>query len=180
MLHAHLAAPALAAIALATIGCGGSSKTGSSAAATTTAPAATTTTTTVALPTTTVKLATGRPLTRAELIAKADPICKRMNTKVFGIRVKSISEFASVTPQMAIYINTASADLGKLVSPARMTRDWARIVNGLQLYGEYVSKIGQYAQANDISAARQQYATAQNILVQMNTIGKNDGFIQCP
>jgi hypothetical protein len=52
---------------------------------------------------------------------------------------RQIPDFARVYPQVAIYDRTEAAELSKLVPPAAMAQDWARIVNNIKLHAKYVS-----------------------------------------
>jgi hypothetical protein len=177
MLQIHLAALALVAVALVASGCGGSSKSGTStatlAATTTAAPTPTT------LPSPTVKLATGRPLTRAKWIAEADAICAHVNTEAGAISVRSGSEYVTALPQVAVYYSTEAKNLSNLVPPASMAGDHARIVNGLQLFSEYLSKSGQALATGNKSAAGQLYRAAVGVQKRLIAVAKRDGFKRC-
>jgi hypothetical protein len=179
MLLISVAALALGAVALAAAGCGGSSsKTDSvSAASATTAP----TNSAATLPTTApaIKLASGTPLSRSTWIARGDAICARTNTKLATISVKSVTELERTLPQIAIYTRTESTDLSKLVPPTPMTRDWAQIVDSLQLYSEYASGIARYLLAKDESAARPLFHTAVKLHEQTFATALRDGFRHC-
>jgi hypothetical protein len=182
MLYAQLAALALAATALVASGCGGSSKSQSSSSST--IAAATTTTATAApaptTPSTTVAVATGKPLSRSQLIAQGDAICARTTTKLLPITIESKSQFERLIPQIAIYDKTEATELSKLVPPASMARDWTQIVNDIHLYGEDISRVAQDYQANNENAAGQLYHTAVDIVLEQRTaVAKRDGFKHC-
>jgi hypothetical protein len=176
MLHIQFLALAFSATALAVSGCGGSSKAGS------TATAGTTSATTVAaapppIKTTTVKVATGRPLTRAALISRADAICARKNAEIASLSVGNEAEFRRVIPQSAIYYRTESNELLKLVPPASLTSDWSRIINSLHLFNEYVSQVVHASQTGQRIGPL--LHTAELALHPMSSIARHDGFKQC-
>jgi hypothetical protein len=173
MLHIQLAALALASTALAVSGCG-SSKTGS-----TTTAASTTTPTATAITTSTVSVATGKPLTRAQLIAKGDAICAITNTKRLGATASSKAELVRTLPQLALYNGEESESLSKLVPPASMAHDWTLIVNDLHLYGEYANSAAQYAKENQEKTAGHQYEKAIKLIEQVMSTGRRDGFKYC-
>ncbi len=187
MLHIQLMTLGIAVSALAVAGCGGSSKTGSTAsvadATTTAATTATTATTTAAPPTvtaTTVKVATGKPLTVTTLIAKGDAICARTNTKISTISVKSEADFKRVLPQVAIYNSIESNELDKLVPPASLASDWARIINAAHLYSTYVNRIASDAQTSSYaSTSGPLIQTAESVHRQMASMARHDGFKHC-
>jgi hypothetical protein len=186
VLHLQLIALGLTTGALVVSGCGGSSKTDSSASvatATTTGSTTTAATTTAAPPTvtaTTVKVATGTPLTRTTLIAKGDTICAHTNAKISAISVKDEADFKRVLPQLAIYNSTESNELSKLVPPASLTSDWARIINAAHLYSAYVSQIASTAQTSSYSSvAGPLIHNAEKVHEQMMATARHVGFTHC-
>ncbi len=140
MLHTTLVLLALALLAtvLATSGCGGSSKSGSTgtpAAATTpaTTTAAGTTATTASIPVVTVKASSGKPLTRAQWMAKANALCTNLKNELSLLHVKFAAEFARTLPQEAAYVRVEVAHLAQLVPPASEASNWQQFLNaGLQ------------------------------------------------
>jgi hypothetical protein len=178
MLQIQLFALALAAIALAATGCGGSSKSATGNAAATT-PSTARTAPTPTRPAHTIALATGTPLTRARWIAKGDAICARVNREVAGTPANSVSDYARLLPQIAAYYSKEATDLSKLVPPTSMAHDGEQIVNGLQLLSEYLSKSGQAFQAGNVSAGSQLFRTALTIQEQPIAVAERDGFKKC-
>jgi hypothetical protein len=176
MLHIQLIALGLTSTALAVSGCGGSSKTGSTTTVATTAQA--TTAATPAAVKSTVKVATGRPLTRSALIAKGDAICARANKKLGAITVTTQADFVRVLPQIAIYDSTEFSELGKLVPPASLVRDWGRIINASHLFSEYVNQVAINAQATKQVDALLIH-TAEAAQGKMESIARHDGFKEC-
>jgi hypothetical protein len=170
MLHTQLAALALTAATLAASGCGGSSKTES----TTSAASATTPATTAS-----TKTASGTALTRAELIAKAEPICARANAELSSTTVRSGSEFARALPQAAAYERAEATELSKLAPPGTMAVDWEQIVAGIRAFAEDTAKVGEYIQSKNPTAATTLYAAAKKDHEHVAAIFKGDGFKEC-
>jgi hypothetical protein len=174
---------ALAAIMLVASGCGGSSKTDSTAkVANTTSTATTATTASTTAPThtvTAVKVATGKPLTHAQLIAAGDAICAQANTKRRAVVVITPKDLARNLPQIAIYDNTETNELGELVPPASMAHQWAQILADFQAVGEYVSNMSQYAQANNLTSVHAFYVKAEASHEKAIVIAKQAGFKRC-
>lgn len=171
MLHIQIAALALAATALVVSGCG-SSKAASTTTASTTAATSTVTTTPI-------KLATGTPLTRAQLIAQGDAICASTLTKFGTITVKTKAEFLRVLPEGAIYLTTEAEELGKLVPPASMIHDWTQIVNDIHFASEYTTRSDRYFKEKQANTANQLYAKANKLVKQSRVIAARDGFKRC-
>lgn len=176
MLHAWFAAFSLAATtALAASGCGSSKPSPTSSAAS----ATTATTTPSSVPTTPVTLATGRPLTRAQLIARGDAICASAITKLTATTVRSTPEFARALPQAAIYLGAEAEGLSRLVPPASMTHDWTLIVNDIHFASQYVSRSAQYFKEKLERSAGQLYAKANLLNTQSKAIARRNGFKGC-
>jgi hypothetical protein len=176
MLRTQFAAFALAAAALATSGCG-SSKAGS--ATTGTATTTTTTTTTSSTSTSPATFATGKPLTRAQLIARGDAICASTNAKFAAIIAKTRPEFVHLLPQAAVYLGTEAEGLSRLVPPTSMSGDWTQIVNNIHFASEYVTRVARYFQEKQEKAANQLYEKANKLNSQSEAIAKGDGFKHC-
>lgn len=183
MSHARLAALALASISLLAAGCGKSSKSSSNASsaasATPTTASTTTTTTDASRGTATVKAASGRPLTRAQLIARADAICARTDTKLATILVLTTKEFARVLPQIAAYASSEARELSRLVPPANMAHSWSQLLGDFHLYGEYTNTIDGYARANNLHAASPLIDKADALRQETKLLAGREGFKRC-
>jgi soluble cytochrome b562 len=141
----QMAAIVLAAIAIASAGCGSSAK----------------------------------PLTRAQLTAKADVICKSVTAKLASKTIKTKRDIARVAPELASFEQTALTELSKLVPPAALANDWKQFVAGAQTLAESISKLGEYAQANNLKGARGVIRTIGTVQQQMVTIAKRDRLKDC-
>ena len=179
MLHIQLVALTLAAIALVASGCGGSSKTGSASTASVTTISATTTTPIPPAPTTTVKLATGKPLTHTKLIAEAEAICGREHTKLSAIVLRTESDYTRLAPQVAIYDSTELKELSKLVPPASMNQRWLQVITLDQTFSEYINRIANYAQAKNYNAAAPLVREVEKVREQLFALTKHDGIKNC-
>jgi hypothetical protein len=138
---------ALAGAALAAAGCGGSSTKSASGTAGGQQPVAT-----QALSTSTVASAPkGPPLTRAELVAKAEPICARAFAGVFEeFSVTQRSSIPTAAAKGARYARHARDELAALNPPPSMAHDWhvivasyQRLARAMALTGESVKRGGK-------------------------------------
>ena len=185
MLLAHPASIALTAVAFAASGCGGSSTSTQTTTVASTQPAATTTaqstatTPVVTTHATTVKLATGTPLTRAAFIAKGEAICARTNAELSSSVVKSHQDLLRVLPQAAIYDKTEAQELSRLVPPSALAQSWTQIVNDFQRFGEYSDRVAEYARANDRKSQQSLTTTAEKLHEKVAALAKRDGFNEC-
>jgi hypothetical protein len=140
----------------------------------------------LALAVTTLTTASGcgkssKPLTRAELIAKADDICRRVNGKLKSSNntINNHADIARIIPRLASFEQTALAELSKLVPPASMADDWKMIIAGAQTLADNTAKLGEYAKANKLKAARGLITSSQKVQHQTLAIAKRDGFKEC-
>lgn len=121
-------------------------------------------------------------LSRAELIAKADPICQRANHALDSSKISS-KNLASVAPGLATVEQQVSAELAKLTPPSSMVADWHVIVDGFRRTAVGLNEVGRVAKAGlsakpttallegekEVSKGQQARAT---------TAGR-DGFLEC-
>jgi hypothetical protein len=172
---------ALATTMLGAAGCGSSSKDGTSSTAASTTASSTIATAPAPLPTTTAALtiATGKPLTHAQLIAAGDPICARANLKLKTMSSATRQDTARLLPQAAGYEHIQATELSKLVPPASLASDWKQIVAGIQKFSELSIKASEYLQAKNTSAAASIVQAANITQRQLTAIAKRNGFKAC-
>lgn len=122
-----------------------------------------------------------KPLTRAELIAKADTICRRVNAHLASSNntIKTQQDVARLAPRLAAFEQTALVELSRLVPPASLADDWKTIVAGAQTLADNTAKLGEYAKSNQLKAAKSLIVSSQKIQSQMLAIAKRDGFRDC-
>jgi hypothetical protein len=120
-----------------------------------------------------------KPLTRAELTAKADVICKTVTARLSKNTIRSQQDIARVAGELASFEESALSKLSKLVPPAELADDWKQFVAGAQTLAENTSKIGEYAKANNLKASKGLIASSQATQKQMTAIAKRDGLKSC-
>ncbi len=174
MLHLQFAMLALATTMFAASGCGSSKQ-----APTSSTGSKTIATATSSVGTTTAPLATGKPLTRAQLIAQGDAICATATRKLTAVAARSEPELVRLLPQAAINLETEAKGLSRLVPPASMTHDWTQIINKIHFASEYVTRVTQYIKEKQEKTAGQLYEKAGYLYKQSKAIAKRDGFKRC-
>jgi hypothetical protein len=120
-----------------------------------------------------------KPLTRAELTAKADSICKTVTAKISSKNIQSQQDLARVAGELASFEQSALANLSKLVPPAELESDWKQFVAGAQTLAENTAKLGEYAKANNLKAAKSLITSSEAVQGRMKTIAKRDGLSAC-
>jgi hypothetical protein len=120
-----------------------------------------------------------KPLTRAELTAKANAICEGVTAKLKSKTIKSQQDIARVAPELASFEQRALIDLSKLVPPAELANDWKRFIAGAQTLAENTARLGEYAKANNLKAARSLIASSETVQQRMVSTAKRDGLKAC-
>jgi hypothetical protein len=83
-------------------------------------------------------------LSRSELIARADPICRQANQRLRSSKF-DVPNMARLAPVIATAFTQAASELGKLSPPSSMSADWGVIVDGFRRAGVGFQEIGQGA-----------------------------------
>jgi hypothetical protein len=120
-----------------------------------------------------------KPLTRAELTAKANANCKTVTAKISSKKANTQQQIGRVAEELASFEQTALTNLSKLVPPAELESDWKQFVSGAQTLAENTAKLGEYAKANNLKAAKGLIASSEATQKQMVAIAKRDGLTAC-
>ena len=136
---------ALLAGALSLASCGSSSKTTVTTGGTQAASTTVSTTAPATLPTVTVHVATGTPLSTAAWHAQAERICARLNSALNAVKVKTVSELEASLPQAAANERTEVAELSKLVPPASKAKDWEQFLTDSLRWAEVSDELAKSA-----------------------------------
>lgn len=120
-----------------------------------------------------------KPLTRAELTAKADAICKTVTAKISSKSANNEQQISRLASELASFEQTALVNLSKLVPPAELETDWKKFVSGAQTLAENTAKLGEYAKAKNLKAGKALILSSENTQKQMVVIAKRDGLTAC-
>jgi hypothetical protein len=119
-------------------------------------------------------------LTRAQLIAKGDAICSRVDAESGSFTIRTDHDHALYLPALAAYEQAASSEMRALVPPDSMANDWRQIVADAQAVADSMTRVGEYAQSHKPSAApKALYAPAATAVQDMLTVAQRDGFKAC-
>jgi hypothetical protein len=123
------------------------------------------------------------PLTSAQLVAKANSICRRVATRLAAVKegekISNLQQIAHVTRKLAGFEQSALGELGKLVPPAALETDWKRFIAGAQLLAEDTGTLSEAASTKDTATADRVIASAETTQKQMATIAKRNGIDEC-
>ncbi|MGN6371440.1 MAG: hypothetical protein ACTHM1_00370 [Solirubrobacteraceae bacterium] len=91
-----------------------------------------------------------KELSRSELIAKADPICRHANEALKSSKITP-RNLTSVAPPLSVAYEKASSELAKLSPPPSMAADWKVIVDGYRRASVGFQEIGVAAKTSSIA-----------------------------
>lgn len=126
--------------------------------------------------------ASSKPLTRAQLIAKADAICKRVTTRLQASganHANTPAQLERLAKSLATYEQSAFDELGALVPPAALEADWKRFVAGAQTLAESTTKLSQDLATKARAKIQALITSAEATQKQMVAIAKRDGMKAC-
>lgn len=175
MSRIRLAALVLVTAALAASGCGGSGK----ATGQTGSPPSVGSSSAKRSPSPTASSSPTAPLTRAELIAKGDAICWRVNARRVSTKVSSPADYERLVPPLAAYELAAAAEMRRLTPPASMAKAWEQITSATQTIAEVTGTYREYSKASNEKLVHHLDAILATAIHQMVTAAKREGFKNC-
>jgi ABC-type enterochelin transport system substrate-binding protein len=126
---------------------------------------------------------------RAELVAKADPICKQVSvrrkaanealSKAGGTSPKGLQLLARLAPGVAAYELQAVDRLQTLKAPSSLEQEWQHLLAGMHQLAEDAAQIGTQAKANKLKKVESITSSARALRQQLATIASRDGFTYC-
>jgi hypothetical protein len=129
------------------------------------------------------------PLTHAQLIAKATPICnasiKKQSEAATQLRKTNASgealleALAKSAPGLASSQSQSVSQLRELTPPASLAHDWQSLLAGLQRLAEGTAKIGANAKKKDLPAVEQAVSAGNATRSQLLNLASHDGFGTC-
>jgi hypothetical protein len=95
------------------------------------------------------------------------------------VKFRTRQDYVRLLPQAAAYDRAEVAELRKLVPPTSDRADWLQIVNGLQKFSEYSSKVGEELGLNDVAVAQTYLLAGSTTRADVAAIATRDGFKEC-
>jgi hypothetical protein len=173
----YLAALALGASALTLVpsGCGGSTK-----SATRTAPSGSAQPPAGGKADVTSESSTSSgSLTRAQLIARGNAICYRLNARRSSTRISRPQDYERLVPVLAAYELAAATEMSKLTPPASMARDWRQMIAGSRTIAEVTGHFQRYSEAGNEKKSRPLDAILGKAIEELTSAAKHAGFKDC-
>jgi hypothetical protein len=175
--HRSVLASMTMGIVLVFAGCAGTSKKN------TTVPSKTSDATTMVTARTT-SISDGDPgkgLSQAQLVAHADPICKRLNLRLRAAKdePKSKQDLARIAKRRATVENHALNELTQIVADRSIAAEWQQILANRRVLTEDLAQIATFAQANNTPDQNVAVNSAISSQRQMAATAKRMGFKDC-
>ena len=127
-------------------------------------------------------------LARAELIAKANPICKRTIKRLLEVE-KTLAKastagpplqaLAATAPGLSASQSQAVSQLRQLTPPASLAGDWRSLLAGLQELADDTARIGAAAKQKNEKAMESIVRTGNATRKRLLAIGARDGLGPC-
>jgi hypothetical protein len=122
-----------------------------------------------------------KPLTRAQLLARADATCRRINNKLStGNGAKTPQQLSRAASQLVSYEQKGLAELSKLIPPASMASDWKAIIAGAQTLADDTVKVVERVKVEkNFNGVHALVAEISRVQARTVAIAKRDGFTDC-
>jgi hypothetical protein len=163
------------AVAPFAAGCGG----GASASSPTSTKPTTEATTATATSSTSQTRSTG--VSRTQLIASADRICKRLDAELVAVKPRSASfpEIVRIVPGRAAAEQRAVAELSKLLPPVSLARDWRLIIHYRRTLASELVSLVRAAQHNDAVQIKRLSVSKERMRRSLLRTAEHAGFRDC-
>lgn len=170
-----LALLVLVVIALPIAGCGGGSGTAASSqsgASTSGSPAK---------PGGSGTSSSGAPLSKSQLVAQADAICKRINAEIASVKAKSKStpEILRIVPRNLALEQKAVSELSTLNPPVSLVHDWRQILGYRRTLVNQLAELVRDAKRHDASAVKALVSSKTRVHELLRQAATHSGFKDC-
>jgi ABC-type enterochelin transport system substrate-binding protein len=129
----------------------------------------------------------GSALSKAGLVAKADPICKQVSVARDAANAalsktsssKQLQVLARIAPAVAAAEHQAVDQLRALKAPAALAANWQQMLNGMQQLADDTARLVHDAKANDIKAVEAITSSGRVMRQHLTVIANHIGFTYC-
>lgn len=118
------------------------------------------------------------PLTRAQLIAKGDEICYRLNTRRQSTTIGHQQDYERVVPELSAYELSGATEMSQLRPPDAMAHAWQTMITDSRIIAEIT---GRYRRYGEVSHKEQHPFDVMlgNAINELVTVAKREGFKEC-
>jgi hypothetical protein len=120
-------------------------------------------------------------LSKEQLIAKADAICRRMNDEFAADepRDQGVTETARITPHRAVLEQRVVSELDELKPPRAFAGQLQRVISTRRTLAEELAAVGRDAKAGDTAAVRKLAASKAKLHHELRAFATAAGFKVC-
>jgi hypothetical protein len=117
----------------------------------------------------------------SQFIARADAICGRFNTEVASARpaVVNAHEIIRLVPRNAALERETISELGRLIPPAGLERDWRQMIQYRRISAEDLVRLVRAERAGDSRAVSALIGEKRSVHRQLFASAGHAGFNQC-
>lgn len=121
-----------------------------------------------------------QPLTRKQLVSKADAVCSRLHRKMKSVGpANSPGQLSHVAEKLAGYEQQQIEAMRKLIPPKHLASDWKQMIEGAEEISENVATLSSALQAKKKHEAQEALKQTGEVEKRVTTIAKRDGFTAC-
>ena len=125
-------------------------------------------------------VACGGGLSRGELVAEGDKICKRVNDQIGKEpEPKSVAELESLAKKTVSVSDPAIKDMQALEPPDDLEDDFALFVASLKEQRDLTARIGEAAADRDVAKIQEIGAAAERAQGEYREVSRKIGFKEC-
>lgn len=123
----------------------------------------------------------GKALSNAELVGRANAICKSFNAQLAASESTAEKEatLARIAPAHAAIYKAGLVALSKLTPPASLESDWQQMLGATNALVGALTKLGEDAIARDSAAMHAVAAANIRVMAQMTAAARRAGLSEC-
>lgn len=123
----------------------------------------------------------GAALSAAQLVGRADAICKRYNARIARLpnTVHNAADYAHIAPPRVALYKAALAELNKLTPPASLASDWQRMIAARAALAKALSRLAEDGATNNLEDIRPVLVSTAHVGEQIATSATQAGLIEC-
>lgn len=118
-------------------------------------------------------------LTRAQLIAKGDAICYRLNVRRSATRIERPQDYETLFPALAAYELTGATEMSNLTPPTSMARDWQQMIAGARNVARATAMVHTDSEARSKAFSERVEPVLFAGIKQLTAAARRAGFKEC-
>jgi hypothetical protein len=120
-----------------------------------------------------------KALSHGELVAKANSICKRLNTQHKSINIRTQEEYIRLLKTTAAEDQIAFTELAKLTPPTSLASDWKQFVADGRALAQDATQLATYLTTYNRRSASMVNRSTSVVMQAIHTTAERDGLTEC-